>query len=78
MSGEGLKKWEIARVCAVAVSLLWGCALGRTPCCAWWGAIYPELTPEAGSVETAAGAGGVVLRFQLLEWLEAALRSLRF
>ena len=78
MSENRLQKWEIALVCAVAVTLLWSCALGRTPCGAWWGAIYPELTPDAQSAQTvaAAGAEGVVLRFRLLEWLEARFAAL--
>ena len=78
MSGERMKKWEIALLCAVIVTLLWSLALGRTPCRAWWGTIYPELTPENGSAQTMAAAGtdGVALRFQLLEWMNALLRAL--
>ena len=76
MTGNRLQKWEIALLCAVAVTLVWG-RLGSTPGCAWWGAVYPELAPDAGSAETALVAGsGVVLRFQLLEWMEALLRAL--
>ena len=73
MSDRRLKKWELALICAVAVTLLWG----RTPCYGWWGAVYPELSPVNGSVQTAADlAGGVVLRLRLLEWLEACLAAL--
>lgn len=78
MSGDGLRKWEIALICALAVTLLWGAALGRTPCFAWWGTVYPELTPADGGAYAAAasGAEGVVLRSRLLEWLNACLRAL--
>ncbi len=78
MPEKGLKKWEIALICAVTVAVLWGAAFGRTPCGAWWGTIYPELTPADGGVQTAAGIGGetVVLRLRALEWLRACLRAL--
>ena len=68
-----LQKWELALICAVAVTLL----LGATPGDAWWGVVYPELTPPGGvqTVSTAAG-DGVVLRLRSLEWLDAALRTL--
>ena len=76
MFRTGLRKWEIALICAVAVTLLWG-TLGSTPGCAWWGAVYPELAPDAGSAQTVLVAGGgVTLRFQLLEWMEALLAAL--
>lgn len=77
MHDDRLKKWEIALICAVAVTALWSCALGRTDCRAWWGTIYPELTPAAPCVQTAAGADGVALRWRLLEWLGAALKALK-
>ena len=78
MPEEGLKKWEIALICAAAVAVLWGAVYGRTPCFAWWGTIYPEFTPADGSVQTAAQPGGetVVLRLRALEWLRACLRAL--
>ena len=77
MDDRKLKKWEIALACAVAVTLLWGFAVGRTPCYGWWGTIYPELADAGGSVQTAAaGAQGVELRFRALEWLTAALAAL--
>ena len=78
MPDRSMRKWEIALICAVAVTLLWGAALGRTPCLGWWGTIYPELTPADGSVQTAAQPGGetVVLRLRALEWLRACLRAL--
>ena len=74
----GMKKWEIALLCAAAVTLLWGAVFGRTPCFAWWGTIYPELTPAGGAAQTAAlpAGEGVVLRFRVLEWLSACLRAL--
>ena len=70
----GLKKWEVALIGAVVLTLL----LGAAPGCAWWGAVYPELTPASGvqSVSTAAAAGGVELRLRTLEWLRAALEAL--
>ena len=76
MHGNRLKKWEIALICAVAVTALWSCVLGRTDCCAWWGTIYPELTPAAPYAQAAAGADGVVLRWRVLEWLDACLAAL--
>ena len=74
---KDLKKWEIALLSAVLIALLSGalCAPGR----AWWGVVYPELTPGgAQSVAAAAmgGDGGVEVRFRALEWLETALRAL--
>ena len=71
----GLKKWEVALIGAVALTLL----LGAVPGCAWWGAVYPELTPAAGvqSVSTAAAGGAAVeLRLRSVEWLEGVLRTL--
>ena len=72
-----LKKWEIALLFAVLLTLMLAPVLGATPCYAWWGTVYPELTPDAAaqSVSTAE-AGGVILRFRTLEWLDAALRAL--
>ena len=43
----GLKKWEIALAASVVVALCWGLVFGETRCCAWWGTVYPELTPDA-------------------------------
>ena len=79
MDDRRLKKWEIALICAAAVTLLWGFAVGQTPCYGWWGTIYPELADAGGSAEAAAaGAQGVALRFRLLEWLEAALTAFKY
>ena len=73
----GLKKWELALLCAVLLTLALTPLLGATPCYAWWGAVYPELTPDAAAQRVStAEAGGVVLRFRTLEWLDAALRAL--
>ena len=71
---QRLKKWELALICAVAVTLL----LGATPGDAWWGAVYPELTPPGGvqTVSTARAGEGVVLRLRSLEWLGDALHAL--
>ena len=72
-----LKKWELALLCAVALTLLLSSAPGATPCDAWWGAIYPELTPESAALSVSASDGGVVeLRLRTLEWLERALAAL--
>ena len=77
MYGKRPEKWEIALACAVGVTLLWGLVLGDTPCLGWWGTVYPELSPEAGSAQAvSAAAGGVVLRFRILEWLISGLRTL--
>ena len=71
----GLKKWEWALLLALGLTLL----LGPAPGCAWWGAVYPELTPATGAQSVAAAGGGaaaVELRLRSLEWLEAALAAL--
>ncbi len=73
---ERLKKWEIALICAVAVTYLWY-ALPSGTACAWWGAVYPEFSPDAGLQAVSAAAGGVELRFRLLEWLDACLKALK-
>ena len=70
---HGLKKWELALIGAVILTLL----LGSEPGWAWWGAVFPELTPDMSAQSvSAAGAGGVELRFRTLEWLQSALRAL--
>ena len=70
---HGLKQWEIALVLALAATLL----LGAVPGCAWWGAVYPELTPDMSARTVAAAAGGAVeLRLRSLEWLRGALAAL--
>ena len=76
---SGIRTWEIALICAVVVTALWSAVLGQTPCCAWWGTVYPDLTPAGGAAQAASlpGGGGVVLRFHLLEWVSACLRALR-
>jgi hypothetical protein len=72
-----LKKWEIALICALALTLLLSPVLGQ-PCDAWWGAVYPDLTPDAAALSAfrAQTDGGVELRFRTLEWLNAALSAL--
>lgn len=72
MSDGKLKKWELAMLLSICFTLLFGLFFGETECCAWWGTVYPELTP-AGSTEVfSAQAGAAVpveIRFRLLEWL---------
>ncbi len=72
-----LKKWEIALLCALILTLLLTPVLGA-PGCAWWGTVYPELTQgsAAQSVST-ADSGGVVLRFRTLEWLDACVEFIK-
>ena len=74
MEHNRLKKWEIALLLAVCISLGWGLIFGETDCCAWWGVIYPDLAQGAGesTATFAAGnnAGGLVLRSQLWDWLQ--------
>ena len=74
MEHSRLKKWEIALLLAVCISLGWGLIFGETDCCAWWGVIYPDLAQGAGesAATFAAGndAGGLVLRSQLWDWLQ--------
>ena len=71
-----LKRWEIALILSVAVTLLLG---GGTPCRAWWGAVYPDASPEAHTAQTVSGAGaqGVELRFRTLEWLDACVEHIK-
>lgn len=74
----GLKKWEIALILALIIALCDG-ILGGTPCCAWWGTVYPELTGTAGGFVPASAAGeavGVEIRFRIAEWLTALLHRL--
>ena len=72
-----LKKWELALLCAVLLTLALPPLLGATPCYAWWGTVYPELTPDAAAQRVStAEAGGVVLRFRTLEWLEICAQHL--
>ena len=75
MNDKRLKKWEIALLLALCVTLGWGLIFGGTECYAWWGVIYPDLAQGAGeSAATFAAqgetAGGLVLRSQLWDWLQ--------
>ena len=73
-----LKKWEIALLCAVLLAALLTPVLGAAPGCAWWGAVYPELTPDAAVQRVStAEPGGVVLRFRALEWLDELAGSIK-
>ena len=74
MEHNRLKKWEIALLLALCISLGWGLIFGETDCWAWWGVIYPDLAQSAGesTATFAAGGdtGGLVLRSQLWDWLQ--------
>ena len=73
-----LKKWEIALICALILTILLTPVLGAAPGCAWWGTVYPELTEEAAAQSVSASdSGGVVLRFRTLEWLDECLELLK-
>lgn len=75
-----LKKWEIALLVSLCVTLGWGLLFGETECCAWWGTVYPELSAADACVSAAAVSGGgetVVLRFRVLEWLAALLAAMK-
>ena len=73
-----LKKWEIALICALILTLLLTPLLGATPGCAWWGTVYPELTLSAAAQSvSAADSGGVELRFRALEWLDECVEFLK-
>lgn len=81
MANGKLKKWEIALLLSVCITLGYSLFFGGTPCGAWWGTIYPELTEPAGSAAVffagdAAEGTEVELRFRFLEWLEARLSAL--
>ena len=73
MANGKLEKWEIAMLLSIVITLLFGLFFGEVQCCAWWGAVYPELTP-AGSAAVSAAAtaspGGYEIRFRALEWLQ--------
>ncbi len=73
-----LKKWEIALLLALCISLFIG-VLGEPDCCAWWGTVYPELTGTAGTfVPASTGAGqGIVLRSRIAEWIAAWIAGVR-
>ena len=75
MEHNRLKKWEIALLLAVCITLGWGLIFGETDCYAWWGVIYPDLAQGAGESAATFAAGssanGLVLRSQLWEWLQA-------
>ena len=75
-----LKKWEIALVVSLCVTLGWGLLFGETECCAWWGTVYPELSAAGTCAPASAFHGGgetVILRFRVLEWLAALLAALK-
>ena len=79
-SGHGLKKWEIALILALGITLCSGFLFGGTECCAWWGTMYPELTGAADAYLPASaveGPAGVEIRFRIAEWIAALLRWLR-
>jgi len=76
-----LKKWEIALLASVGVTVLVGMVWGRTDCLAWWGTMYPELTGEAGGFSAAAvtdGSGEVLLRFRCAAWFSMLLKWLGY
>jgi len=74
---DRLKRWEAALMAALMITLCQGVALPETVGCNWWGVMFPGLTedPPAAQAWNAPGlqAGGVELRFRLLDRL-AALR----
>ena len=76
---SGLKKWELALLLALGITLVYGFCSGTPACCAWWGTVYPELTGDIDAYLPAstAGGGGVEIRFRILEWLLALLQRLR-
>ena len=70
-----LKKWEMALALSLCITFCQAVAFPATPGCNWWGVVFPGL---AGETEPAAAqvwagpeieAGGVVLRFRILDWL---------
>lgn len=73
-----LKKWEIALILSLCISLFHSFVFGELSCCAWWGTVYPELTESSAcSVSTFSSADGVVIRLRAVEWLAALLQRLR-
>lgn len=75
MENGKLKKWEIAMMFSIVITLLFGLFVGEVQCCAWWGTVYPELTPSGSAAAVSAAAAsaqeGVEIRFRLLEWLQS-------
>ena len=67
---QKLRRWELALVLSVCLSLFHGVSLGALQGASWWGVIFPGLTAEAVQTETGAfPGGGVEIRFRLLDWL---------
>ena len=80
--GNRFKRWELALLLALCVTLCHGAAF-TAPGVAWWGVIFPGLSEPAYQerVETVkldggreSGGGEVEVRFRLLEWLEGIFR----
>ena len=75
--GNRFKRWEIALILALCVTLCHG-AVFTAPGMAWWGVIFPGLSEpvyreDVETVKLDGGredGGGVEVRFRLLEWLE--------
>ena len=67
-----IKKWEIALALSLCITGFQGVALPETVGCNWWGVVFPGFT-EAAAAPVWNGpefeAGGVVLRFRLLDWI---------
>ena len=78
--GDRLKRWEIALLLSLFITLCHGAVFGA-PGMAWWGVIFPGLSEPAyrEKVETVKLDGGredgreVEVRFRLLEWLDELL-----
>lgn len=72
--GDRLKRWELALLLSLCVTLCHG-AVSGAPGMAWWGVIFPGLS-EPVYRETVKLDGEredgreVEVRFRLLEWLE--------
>lgn len=76
-SGNRFKRWELALILALCVTLCHGAVFGAQGV-AWWGVIFPGLSEPVyrERVETVKLDGGredgreIEVRFRLLEWLE--------
>ena len=70
-----LKKWEMALALSLCITVFHGIALPETAGCNWWGVVFPGFTESETAAPVWSGpgieAGGVVLRFRILDWLSA-------
>ena len=68
-SRDKLKRWELALVLSLCLTLCQGFTLPSAHT-AWWGVVFPALGGGEAVQSVSAGLeGGVEVRFRLLDWL---------